>query len=99
MSIKKRLDTLSSTYEAQQARRADMSKDGRGDALAGQCLALAALLPDAQRAAVEARGARGYAQLLEGHWLSANRARVDFTPEDALTAYRLGVEDKRDERH
>ena len=85
-----RLGKLSAAHAARQARRAALETDGRGAALEREALALLALLPDAERAQVEARGARGVADLLERHW------ELDPAGEDpaglARRAYRLAFE-------
>ena len=85
-----RLGKLSAAHTARQARRAALETDGRGHALERETLALLELLPDAERAAVEARGARGVADLLEASW------ELDPAGEDlahlARRAYRLAFE-------
>ncbi len=61
--------------------------------LGEQARALCAFLPEAERAVIDARGAAGYAVLLEGYWMTA-RAGEAFTRQAALIAYRdapLGV--------
>ena len=85
-----RLSRLSAAHHAKQARRVALETDGRGTALEREALALLELLPDAERAAVEARGARGVAELLEASW------ELNTTGEDlahlARRAYRLAFE-------
>ena len=85
-----RLGKLSAAHAARQARRAALETDGRGAALERDALALLALLPDAERAQVVARGARGVADLLERYW------ELDPAGEDpadlARWAYRLAFE-------
>ena len=87
MTRASRLGKLSAAHNARQARRAALETDGRGHALEREALALWALLPDAERAKVEARGARGFAELLAVSW------ELDPAGDDlAGWAYRLAFE-------
>ena len=85
-----RLGKLSAAHTARQARRAALEMDGRGHALEQEGRALLELLTDAERAQVEARGARGVADLLEASW------ELDTAGEDrahlARWAYRMAFQ-------
>ena len=87
MTRASRLGKLSAALKARQARRAALETDGRGHALEREGRALLELLPDAERAQVEARGARGVAELLAASW------ELDTAGEDrahlARRAYRM----------
>ena len=90
MTRASRLGKLSAAHTARQARRAALETDGRGRALEREALALLELLPDAERAEVEARGARGVADLLEASW-ELNPAGEDLA-HLARRAYRIAFE-------
>ena len=83
MTLRKRLEVLISTHEAKLARHEALDAND----LAEQCRALCALLPNAERAMIESRGATGYATLMESYWMTA-RAGEAFTRQAALIAYR-----------
>ena len=88
MTRASRLGKLSAALSAKQARRAALKTDGRGHALEREALALLELLPDTERAEVEARGARGYAELLEASWEVVSGDPADV----ARQAYRVAFE-------
>lgn len=90
MTRASRLGKLSAALRARQARRAALETDGRGHTLEREGRALLELLPDAERAQVEARGARGVADLLAASW------ELDTAGEDlahlARRAYRMAFQ-------